>query len=100
MVRCHTAPVKDNRDERTLGHIGSAGHDLKRLAVRAHLHLADDQFVRIRMRRDGQHLRHNNLLEILIQALEPLYLRTAQGHRVRVFLCRTIKVRNIGLDPR
>ncbi len=97
MAACHLAAVQYHRHLIARLHIRRAGHDLNRLLP--DIHLADNQFIRVGMRRDLRDLTNHDLLQIFIRSLISFTFCAGQGHRIAEFLIRALQFRHICFNP-
>ena len=74
MPSCHASAVKHHRNLVAFMHIIGSCHDLYGLT--SNIHLADDQFVCVRMLLDLIDLTDHDLVKIRIQNLISFYLRS------------------------
>jgi len=93
----HTAAVQDHGDQRALKDIGGTCDDLHSLF--SHIHLADDQFVRIRVLLDGQDPAYHDFFQIFVQTLDAVHLGAGHRHPVIVFLIGAFQPRYICFQP-
>ena len=93
----YPSAVQNHRDLVSLMHIRRSGYDL--YCLRANVHLADDQFIRVRMTFYLFNLANDDLFQILIRSHKALYLGSGQGHCIRIFLRRYVQLGNIGFNP-
>ena len=89
--------VQNDRNLVSFLYVRSACHDLDRLCP--DVHLADDQFVRVRMLLDLVDLTDHDLVKIRVHSLISLNLCPGQRHCVCVFLRGHVKIRNICFYP-
>ena len=97
MIAGHPSAVENNRNLLAHLYIRSARHDLG--GSPAQIHLTYNQLVSVRMALNLCDLAYNNLVQVFIQALISLYLRSCQCHGVCVFLRCDIEIRNICFYP-
>ena len=71
MAAGYLAALQDHRNLIALFYVGSAGDNLNETV--ADIHLADNQFVRIRVLLDFGNLAYHNLLQIFVETLKSLY---------------------------
>ena len=75
MASRYLSAVQNHRNLIAFLNIWCAGHDLN--GLRADIHLADDQFIRIRMAFDPVDPADYDLLQVFVEAFKAFYFRSA-----------------------
>ena len=94
----NTSAVKNNRNLISLFYIRSACNNLYSLC--SDIHLADDQFICIRMFLNFFNLTDHDLIQICVQFFKAFHFCSCQCHGICIFLCCHIKIRHIHFNPR
>ena len=94
----NTSAVKNNRNLISLFYIRSACNNLYSLC--SDIHLADDQFICIRMFLNFFNLTDHDLIQICVQFFKAFHFCSCQCHGICIFLCRYIQIRHICFNPR
>ena len=98
MAACNFSSIYNNRNSCSFKYIGGTGHDL--YGFISQIHLADNQFICIRVWIDLSDLSDHDLIQVFIKLCKSLHFCSGERHGIPKFLIIRFQIRYICFDPR